>query len=62
MTGIPESDTVITTTDGRARLDVEKLFEKEHVKKRLEEMRRKIRESAAMEPVPRIVLESREAG
>jgi hypothetical protein len=43
MKVISESDTVITTTDGRARLNVERLFNKPHVQQSLKEMRDKIR-------------------
>jgi two-component sensor histidine kinase len=42
MMTVSESDTVIVTTDGRARLDVQKLFEKSHVKQALKEMQDKI--------------------
>lgn len=38
-----ESDTVIVTTDGRARLDVKRLFEKPDVKKSLRRMKETIR-------------------
>ncbi|MFN0105542.1 MAG: hypothetical protein ACKV2U_26080 [Bryobacteraceae bacterium] len=40
---VSESDTVIITTDGRARLNVEKLLDKQHVKDSLKQMREKIR-------------------
>jgi hypothetical protein len=52
MTVISESDTVIVTTDGRARLNVQKLFDKQHVKDSLKEMREKIQNSSQAAALP----------
>jgi hypothetical protein len=37
-----ESDTLITTPDGRCILDADRLFNKDHIKKTLAEMKKKI--------------------
>jgi hypothetical protein len=57
MPTVTESDTVIVTRDGRAQLDVEKLFQKAHVQESLRQMREKIEQARRSTDAPRVETE-----